>query len=117
MPDSFYKDEKNIIIIDSKYYINNSLPDNNDINKQIIYMLKANGIFPNHENYSNCFILPTDLEQNETNNERIQAVLDLSIPNTPMNSINVLYANVEELLNKYINDEKNNDILKDLITN
>lgn len=117
MPDSVYKDEKNIIIIDSKYYINNSLPDNNDINKQIIYMLKANGIFPNHANYSNCFILPTDSENDEINNERIQAVLDLSIPNTPMNSINVLYANVEELLNKYINNEKNNEILKDLIIN
>ena len=56
-------------------------------------------------------------ENDEINNERSQAVLDLSIPNTPMNSINVLYANVEELLNKYINNEKNNEILKDLIIN
>ena len=88
MPDSVYKDEKNIIIIDSKYYINNSLPDNNDINKQIIYMLKANGIFPNHENYSNCFILPTDLKQNETNN--MIALISSRIDNIEGNSTHLL---------------------------
>lgn len=113
MPDSVYKDEKNIIIIDSKYYINNSLPDNNDINKQIIYMIKANGIFPNYENYSNCFILPTDETSNKS---KVQAVFDLSIQNTPMNSVNVLYANIEEILNNYIKGQKNNEIIKDLIS-
>lgn len=113
MPDSVYKDEKNIIIIDSKYYINNSLPDNNDINKQIIYMIKANGIFPNYKNYSNCFILPTDEASNKS---KVQAVFDLSIQNTPLNLINVLYANVEEILNDYIKGQKNNEIIKDLIS-
>ena len=80
---------------------------------QIIYMIKANGIFPNYENYSNCFILPTDETSNKS---KVQAVFDLSIQNTPMNSVNVLYANVEEILNNYIKGQKNNEIIKDLIS-
>ena len=112
MPDSVYKDDKNIIIIDSKYYINNSLPDNSDINKQFIYMMKAVGVFPNYNNYLNCFVLPTNEKQKEKNS---QAIFDISFNDTPLNTIQVLYANIEEILNNYINDEKNNSIIKDLI--
>lgn len=111
MPDSVYKDDKNIIIIDSKYYINNNLPDNNDLNKQFIYLLKAYQKFNKYDNFGNCFILPTD-KTSYTSNEI--AKFDLEVENENL-SIKLIYANVNEMINYYINGEKNHGLINDLI--
>ena len=114
MPDTIYQDNKNLIIIDSKYYIKGTLPNNEDINKQFMYMLKAYKMFPNQENYQNCFILPTDAESYIDNSE---IRFDSDIEDSALIPIKIIYANVEEMINKYISGKKDNKILQDLILN
>lgn len=111
-PDSIYKDENNIVIIDSKYYINNSLPDNDDINKQIIYFLKAYEIFQQEKEFGNCFILPTD---NISHKSKKEAKFDIEVTSTWL-SINLIYANLNEILVYYIQNKKNFKIIKELIS-
>ena len=110
MPDSIYKDDLNIIVIDSKYYVNDGLPDNDDINKQIIYILKAYELFPNHENFGNCFVLPTD-KKSHTSNKKVKFDEDVE---DELLSINLIYANVNEIVHYYTNHKKNHYLLNDL---
>ena len=111
-PDSVYKDKYNIILIDSKYYINQSLPDNDDINKQIIYFLKAYETFQEYEHFGNCFIFPTDTYTYKSNKE---AKFDIEVENKLL-SINLIYANVNEVLEYYISKKKNFEIIGELVS-
>ena len=114
MPDTVFKDNKNLIVIDSKYYLNGNLPTNDDINKQFIYMLKAYKMYPNQDNYQNCFVLPT----NESSYlEKIKINFDADIEDPELMPIRIIYANVEEMINDYVFGMKNTDILQDLMLN
>lgn len=112
MPDSIYKDNNNIIVIDSKYYVNNVLPDNDDINKQYIYFLKTILKFKQYENFGNCFILPTDKISYTSKKE---ARFDLDANDTQF-TIKLIYANVNEIIEFYTDNKKNYELIKDLIT-
>ena len=112
MPDSIYKDNTNIVVIDSKYYVNNSLPDNDDINKQYIYFLKTMLKFENYENFGNCFIFPTNKRSFISKKE---ARFDINTNDAQFN-IKLIYANVNEIIDFYTNNKKNHELIKDLIT-
>lgn len=110
-PDSVYKKGKNLIVIDAKYYLNNNLPENKDINKQIIYMLKAYKTMQEYDNFGNCFIIPTDKES-EFSDKIIK--FDEKVDDKLL-SINLIYANLSEMVDHYIKLEKNYELIKDLI--
>lgn len=111
MPDSIYKDNDNIVVIDSKYYVNNFLPDNDDINKQFIYFLKTILKFEHHGNFGNCFILPTDKISHTSKKE---ARFDIDTNNAQF-TIKLIYANVNEIIEFYTDNKKNHELIKDLI--
>lgn len=111
MPDSIYKDNDNIVVIDSKYYVNNFLPDNDDINKQFIYFLKTILKFEHYGNFGNCFILPTDKISYTSKKE---ARFDIDT-NDAQFTIKLIYANVNEIIEFYTNNKKNHELIKDLI--
>jgi len=112
MPDSIYKDKTNIIVIDSKYYVNNFLPDNDDINKQYIYFLKTMLKFEKYEHFGNCFILPTN-KISHTSKKEVRFDVDT---NDNQFTIKLIYANVDEIIDFYTNNKKNHELIKDLIT-
>lgn len=112
MPDSIYKDPANIVVIDSKYYVNNYLPDNDDINKQYIYFLKTLLKFKHYENFGNCFILPTD-EESHVSNKEVKFDIDT---NANQFTIKLIYANVNEIIEFYTSNKKNQELINSLIT-
>jgi len=56
--DTIYKNEKNIAVFDSKYYVLPNYPANADIAKQIGYLDQIKKDFDDGYNYSNSFLMP-----------------------------------------------------------
>lgn len=101
MPDAVLDENGEIVIIDAKYYDKRYLPENDDITKQFAYMRKAFGYYGATRQYRNIFVLPTD-DYNHYSNR--QAVFDPDIAMTDdLIPINVLYLNVSEAIDYYIN--------------
>lgn len=103
MPDAIYKDDVNISVIDAKYYSEYNLPSNDDISKQFVYFAKAMRSFGEKFNYNNWFVIPTN---NETRIVDLEVIFDISVdPVNEYSPIRILYANMEEVITKYVNDE------------
>jgi hypothetical protein len=103
-PDAVFISETKIRIIDAKYYLGESLPDNSSISKQFIYLFKTNLIHKNIKDIKSIFILPTN-KQNHF--EDFVAIFDADISNlTANNMIDIYKVNVEFLIESFINNRK-----------
>lgn len=102
MPDAVFMKDRDIVILDAKYYDKISLPTNDDITKQFAYMRKAYGYYGSGYHYRNIFVMPTDDHWHYSNK---QAVFDADPHLTETDDlvpIEVLYLNVSEVVEYYI---------------
>lgn len=63
IPDIIVEDKNTIYLIDAKYYKIDSLPQNEDINKQLLYADYINN--QTHKKIKNIFLLPNNIKQQE----------------------------------------------------
>lgn len=112
MPDAVYKDDYSIYILDGKYYCSGQLPNNDDITKQFVYMIKAIETFKDDFCYRNIFVLPTS---NHNYLSPLQVEFDVNIKNTDdLPHIELMYLNFEELLRAYVENRKCYSLLEDV---
>lgn len=104
IPDAVYKDNYSIIILDAKYYSQGRKPNNDDITKQFIYMVKTFHAFEDSYAYRNIFVLPT-AQDNLLSDEEI--IFDSAVASeNEFVALEILYMNFEELLTCYVHDSK-----------
>lgn len=117
--DTIYKNDKEIYIIDSKYYRygvmdydQNLLPNTSSIHKQIVYGEYVKNKFPNYKVY-NCFIIPSDI--NEFIDYKGYAKMKLSEidKEEEYKYVYLCFINMNQVIDYYF--EKKNNHIKELI--
>ena len=101
MPDTIFKNNESVFIIDSKYYTYGNLPATSDICKQTEYCRTAKSKLrnSNSKNIYNSFILPSKIEDNDI--YKYVGYTNMIGDDSELYKINVIYLDALYVLNMF----------------